>query len=143
MPDFILRGRLDSTATVGAVILARVGIVMPPGIERLSVGVPVRTVTSWHRRFAERAPELVQRFDALCVEWGATLPFPPPSHATPTHHVACSIGEVWRAARRHRDSDLPPAWRLANVIVGSQLLATRVDLPWPIRTSMIGVSHSP
>ena len=143
MPDFVLRGRLDSTAAVGAAILAPVGVSVPPGVEGLYAGVPERTVRSWRQRFAERASELTQRFEALCREWRGELPFPPTRHATPTHHALASIALVWRAARRRPDSDVPPAWRLANVIVGSQLLGTRVDLPWPIKASLIGRSRSP
>jgi hypothetical protein len=143
LPDFVLRGRRDSTTAVGAAVLGPTGVVMPPGAEELYVGVLERTVRSWRQRFAERAPELVQRFEALCLEWRGPFPFPAPRYATPTHHALASIGLVWRAACRRPGSDVPPAWRLANVITANLLLATRVDLPWPIKPSMIGRSPSP
>jgi len=53
------------------------------------------------------------------------------------------MGLAWFAARRGPTSDVPPAWRLANVIVGSQLIATRIDLPWPIVPALIGRARVP
>lgn len=143
LPDFVLRGRLDSAGAIGVAILAAAGVPLSRDEKRLSAKVPARTVRSWQERFAERAPEFALHFAALCVEWGGFLSFPPPCHPTPTHHALDSIGQVWRALNRRPDSDLPPAWRLANVIIGSQLLSTRVDLPWPIKSTMIGRSRAP
>jgi len=63
--------------------------------------------------------------------------------ATPPRAAVEVIGAIWVVASRRRPLHVPPAWRLANVILGSQLLSTRVDLPWPIMPAMIGHSRSP
>ncbi len=139
LADCVLRNRLDSTSSVGAAVLAHTGHTVPDTAWVLYQHVPARTVRSWRQRFAEQADELAVRFTALCVEWGGTLPRPAP---TPAGRSITAIGATWQAAAR-RASDIPPPWRLANVIVGSQLLSGRVDLPWPIVPCMIGRSRGP
>jgi hypothetical protein len=85
-------------------------------------------VRSWRRRFSERAEALSVLFEALAAERGAS----PLAHGagSPTRQAVAAIGRFWQAARR-RVGDVPPAWALANVVVGSSLLAARVDLPNP------------
>jgi len=142
LPDFVLKRRKDSTSAVGAAVLERAGMDVPAGSNELYRGVPSRTVGSWLARFAERADELRVRFAALTVEWGGELPFTTPHVSTSQGRALDAIGLAWRAARR-RGRDVPAAWLLANVVVGSQLLATRVDLPWPIVPRLMGRSRSP
>jgi len=48
------------------------------------------------------------------------------------------MGELWRAAQDRWGVDISAAWSLAGVVFGSGLLATRVDLPWPIVPSRVG-----
>jgi len=140
LPDFILGHRLDSATAVGAAVLTGVGHPVPDGAQRLYQRVPKRTVRSWRQRFAERAEELTTRLGALCVEWGGMLPV---FAATPPRRAVQAIAAIWAVASRRRPLNVPPAWPLANVILGSQLLSTRVDLPWPIVPAMIGRSRSP
>jgi hypothetical protein len=144
LPDFVLRGRRDTTASVGAAILPRLGIEVPEATRTLYAGVPGRTVRSWRQRFAERADQLALRLDALCVQWGETLPLgaevPAPG---PPRRAVLAMGRFWRAARRRCSGEVPAAWSLANVVVGGQLISTRVDLPWPIVPGRIGRSRAP
>lgn len=144
LPDFVLRGWRDSTASVGAAILPRLGIEVPEAARTLYAGVPGRTVRSWRQRFAERAVQLTVRLDALCVQWGGTPPFgeevPAPG---PARRAVLAMGRCWKAARRRCPGGVPAAWSLANVVVGGQLISTRVDLPWPIVPGRIGRSRGP
>jgi Domain of unknown function (DUF6431) len=143
-PDFVLRGRLDSAPAVGAAVLSHAGVDRPEGAEGLYAGAPARTVRSWRSRFSDRSLELWGRLAALSVQWGAEVPLSPPGQETSVGHALAAIGAVWRAASEQRPPGaIPPAWRLANVIVGGQLIGTRVDLPWPIVCSAIGRSRGP
>ena len=126
LPDFLLRRRRDTTASVGAAVLAPAGVGLPEGSASLYQGVPERTVRSWRQRFSERAEALSVLFEALAAERGAS----PPAHGakSPTRQAVLAIGRFWQAVRRHV-GDVPPAWALANAVVGASLLAARVDLP--------------
>jgi hypothetical protein len=130
LPDFLLCRRQHTAPAVGAAVLAPSGA-LPEGAASLYEGVPARTVRSWRQRFAQHADQLAAHFDALTVERGSQLPLPvdPPTWS-PARRATASIGRFWSAARR-RQANVPPAWPLANVVVGGQLLAARVDLPWP------------
>ncbi|MHB8341544.1 MAG: DUF6431 domain-containing protein [Mycobacteriales bacterium] len=143
LPDFVLYRRRDSTSAVGAAVLAPVGVELPDQAAGLYRGVPERTVRSWRQRFALRADELWLRFEALAARWGEDLPWSTPHASTPSGRAIDAMGLAWRAARRRPTSDVPPAWRLANVIVGSQLISTRIDLPWPIVPALIGRARAP
>lgn len=143
VPDFVLRRRLDSASAVGAAVIAHAGVELPVQSEALYAGVPARTVRSWRQRFAERADELWGRLAAVSVGWGgadglAAAPMP-----TPAGCALGAIGAAWRAARRRPEADVPPAWHLANVVVGGRLISTRVDLPWPIDPAWIGRARGP
>lgn len=144
VPHFVLRRRRDSASAVGAAVLGELGTALPEGAEQLYAGVSERTVGSWRQRFAVRASEFSQRLVALSIHWGGQAPAVR-AFATPaTADAVSAIGEVWRAATRKRTpANVPAAWPLANLVVGGQLLATRVDLPWPIVTSAIGRSRAP
>ena len=140
LPDFVLARRRDSTAAVGAAVLAPAGVALPEGSARLFRGVPERTVRSWRQRFGERAVELSALFEALAAERGE--PAPPRRDASPARQAVLALGRFWRAARR-RVGDVPPAWPLANVVVGSSLLVARVSLPWPGTPGLICRSRAP
>ena len=128
LPDFVLAKRRDSTAAVGAAVLAAAGVGLPEGSARLYRGVPEQTVRSWQQRFFERAEELSALFEALAAE--RDTPVPVGQAGSPTRRAVVAIGRFWQAARRHV-GEIPPAWPLANVVVGASLLSARVDLPWP------------
>ena len=72
LPDFLLRRRRGTTASVGAAVLPRLGAKVPQGAEGLYAGVPGRTVRSFRQRFAGRADDLALRSDALGVGWGGS-----------------------------------------------------------------------
>lgn len=143
VPDFVLRGRLDSTQAVGAAVVAYAGVELPAHAEALYAGVPARTVRSWRQRFAGRAEQLWGRLGAVSVGWGGRDGLADAPSSTPVGAAVGAIGAVWRAARRRPDADVPPPWRLANVIVGGRLMSTRVDLPWPIDPAWIGRARGP
>jgi Domain of unknown function (DUF6431) len=141
LPDFVLRRRRDSASAIGAGVLSP-SVDLCAGASDLYAGVPERTVRSWRQRFAERAEELSARFVALTASWGTV------QHRTMRGSVSsratAAIAQMWSQACRRLGRDaIPPAWPLANLIVGGQLLATRVDLPWPIHPSAIGHSRGP
>lgn len=141
LPDFVVRRRRDSASAIGAAVLAQ-SVELCAGPSDLYAGVPDRTVRSWRRRFSERAEELSTRFVALTASWGTVehraMRGPPAAVA------AVAIGQMWsQACRRIGRDAIPPAWPLANLVVGGQLLATRIDLPWPIDPNAIGRSHGP
>ena len=139
LPDFVLRNRPDSAVSVGAAVIAPAGYALDDRVLALDQEVPERTVRSWRQRFFEQVDELTARFSALCVEWGGLVPRYPP---TPVERALVTIKAVWQRARR-RFEHVPAPWSPANLIVGSQLLSSRVDLPWPIVPSMIGRSRGP
>lgn len=141
LPHFVLGHRLDTATAVGAAVLAGAGRPVP-GAAALYDAVPERTVRSWRHRFAARAEELAGRFRAMRAEWAASPLSYEPAEPDPVDAALSSIGALWQAAHRAR-FDVPGAWPLANMVVGSQLLSTRVDLPWPIMTSHVGRSRSP
>ena len=94
-------------------------------------------------RSAERAEELWGRLEALTIEWGGTLPFPPKHAASRSEAAIQAMGELWRAAQDRWGVDIPVAWSLAGVVFGSGLLASRVDPPWPIVRSRVGLFEPP
>ena len=94
-------------------------------------------------RFAERAEELWGRLEALTIEWGGSLPFPPTESASRPEAAVQAMGDLWRAAKDRFGTDIPAAWPLAGVVFGSGLLATRVGLPWPIVRSRVGWFEPP
>ena len=135
------RRRRDSAPAIGAAVLARCGVELPPDAPLLYAGVPGRTVRSWRRRFSDQADELSTRFMALCGEWRGELPWAMPADSPSLTAVA--IGAAWRARRRRARYGLPGAWLMANAVLGGKILSTRVDLPWPIRRAWIARSRGP
>ncbi len=140
LPDFVLARPRDTTAAVGAAVLAPAGVGLPEGSASLYQGVPERTVRSWRQRFSERAEALSVLFEALAAERGAS----PPAHGAepPARQAMVAIGRFWQAVRR-RAAEVPPAWALANAVVGGSLLARRVDLPTPGTPHVICRSRAP
>jgi hypothetical protein len=143
LPDFVLLRRRDSAQAVGAAVLGALDVKLPERATELFSGVSERTVRSWRQRFAARAEELRQRLDAVALTWRGELDFPVRDGPTASHRAVEAMGRAWRAAKRRPLADVPAPWQLANVIIGSQLIYTRVDLPWPIRPSTIGRSRAP
>lgn len=121
LPDFVLHRRRDSTDAVGAALVGR-------GAE-LCAGVPARTMRSWRQRFTGRAELLTAGLMALAVTWGDEVPRLPVAEPAATVAIA-AVGAAWWAASRRWPGGVPGPWPLANVILGGELLSTRVDLPW-------------
>ena len=105
LPDFVLARRRDTTAAVGAAVLAPAGVGLPEGSASLYQGVPERTVRSWRQRFCERVEALSVLFEALAAERGAS----PPAHGanSPTRQAVLAIGGFWQAVRS-RAADVSP-----------------------------------
>ncbi len=140
LPQFVLRRCLDTAAAVGAAVLTRLGAVIPDGAATLFDLVPERTQSGWRKRFADRASDLALHFDSLILSWGDSKPFRPSDGTAP---VIDAIGRLWRGVRSRTTGELPPAWVLANVIVGGELLSTRVDRPWPVQPGTTRRSRGP
>jgi Domain of unknown function (DUF6431) len=127
LPDVALLRRQDEVVVIGAAIEAHVG---GEGHRRIAarLGVPVGTVRGWLRRFAQRA-ELVRAHFTRCAvaldaELGPVLPA--------GSGVADALEAVAVAARawvlRFGPGD---PWRIASVLSGGVLLATRAPAyPW-------------
>lgn len=143
VPDFVLRRRLDSVSAVGAGVVAHAGIDLGERATGLYAGVPARTVRSWVQRFAERAEQLWGLLAAVSVSWGGDDGIGEAAAPSPAGYALGAIAALWRGARRRPEADVPPAWRLANVMVGGRLMSTRVDLPWPIDPAWIGWARGP
>ena len=143
LPDFVLRRRRDSTCSVGAAVLERFEVEIPTDAAALYAGVPERTVRSWRQRFLERASELSALLNAMAIEWGGWNSLRSRNASRPGGRAIDAMALAWRAAQRRPSADVPPPWRLANVIVGGELIATRVSLPFPIITRLIARSRAP
>jgi transposase-like protein len=126
LPDLALLRRQDEVAVIGAAIEAKVA---GSGFRSIAsrLGVHAGTVRGWLRRFAERAERARAHFTRWAVvldpELGAVLP------AGGT--VADALEAIAVAARawvlRFGPGD---PWRIASVLSGGVLLATRT-VPFP------------
>jgi transposase-like protein len=127
LPDLALVRRQDEVAVIGAAIEAKVA---GSGFRSIAsrLGVHAGTVRGWLRRFAERAELIRAHFTrwavALDPELGAVMP------AGIT--VADALEAIAVAARawvlRFGPGD---PWRIASVLSGGVLLATRIA-PLPL-----------
>ena len=127
LPDVALVRRQDEIAVIGAAIEA---MVAGQGYRRITsrLGVHADTVRGWLRRFAERV-ELVRAHFTCCAvaldpQLGAVLPA--------GSGVADALEAIAVAARawvlRFGPGD---PWRIASVLSGGVLLATRAPAyPW-------------
>ncbi len=124
LPDFAAQGRLDPGEVIGAAIDA-----MAAGAGARPAGpadVPHTTVRAWRRRFAERAPMLSAGFCAAAVALGDLAPrLPAGVLVATTAAIAAAV-----AAAVRRLGAIGGVWRVANRIIGGQLLTTNTDPPW-------------
>jgi hypothetical protein len=127
LPDVALLRRQDEIAVIGAAIEATVA---GQGYRRIAgrLGVHADTVRGWLRRFAERA-ELVRAHFTRCavaldVELGAVLPAG--SSVADALEAIAVAAKAW--VLRFGPGD---PWRIASVLSGGVLLATRAPAyPW-------------
>jgi hypothetical protein len=127
LAEIALLRRRDEVAVIGAAIRASVG---GEGYRRIAarLGVPADTVRGWLARFADRA-ELVRAHFTCCAvaldpEQGPLLPAGSSvADALEAIAVAC---RAWVLR-----FGLGDPWRIAGVLSGGVLLATRVPAyPW-------------
>lgn len=124
LPDFATQGRLDPVEVIGAALDA---IATGAGARTAGpAGVPHTTVRSWRRRFAERAPMLTTGFCAAAVALGDLAPRLPAGVLGAA--TAATRAAVTAAVRRL--GAVGAVWRVANRIIGGQLLTTNTDPPW-------------
>ena len=99
-------------------------------------GVAASTRRSWRRCFASRSEVLAAGFRALVVTYDGELPRSLDLPAGPPALVAVvSLGAAWDASRRRcarAGKAIVAPWRFANLVCGSALVATRVNLRWEV-----------
>lgn len=136
LPHFVAAHRRDHVEVIGAAITAGICATPQDGPWRQ---VPASTVRSWRSRFAERRLVLAAGFTAYAVTLLGQAP-DPDLPTQPDLHALAAIGAAWHATRRRQPGrPILRPWSLANLIVGMELMATRVILRWAV----IGVAPIP
>jgi hypothetical protein len=127
LPGFVAWGRLDAVEVIGPALeaMSEEGV----GARRAAVRVDLKhtTVRDWRRRFCRRAGLLAVGFSRYCVAVGALAP------RLWGHPMVVAVGAAraaWVAARRRFGDRVGGLWRLANAVVGGQLLSPNMDPPW-------------
>lgn len=122
LPDFAAQGRLDSIEVIGSALEAMAeGAGVRPAAK--AAGVAHTTVRGWRWRFEARAPMLTAGFCAAAVALGGLAPRLP---AGALAACAAAIGAAGTAAAL-RLGAVSGSWRVANRIIGGQLLTTNTD----------------
>jgi hypothetical protein len=126
LPGFVTWGRLDVVEVIGPAVAAMCGAA---GMRRVAAGLDLAhtTVRDWRRRFARRAGMLAVGFSRFCVAVGDVAPRL--SGGVEAVAVA-AVTAAWVAARRRFGAGVGSVWRLANAVVGGQLLSPNMDPPW-------------
>ncbi len=127
VPDFVGRLRLDAVEVIGGaleqMLTGTTGAVAAAGAD-----VPYTTARDWRRRFLARAKTLTSGFLAAVVALGDLVGGVPVGDA---NAVLFAIGALAAADRRRSGATGSP-WRIANRIVGGELLSANTDPPWII-----------
>lgn len=126
VPEFVTHGRLDGVEVIGEAVAAMAGGVGARTVAA-RVGVPHTTVRDWRRRFRARAQLLVAGFVAATVAVSGTGLWLAGDDETA---AIAAIDGFGAAARRRWPGRVGSRWRLANVIIGGQVLSTNTDPPW-------------
>jgi len=129
LPAFVVRKRLDTVETIGAVIegvTAGSSGVRPAAA---ALGVPHTTARGWLRRFSANARRLAVAFAALAVELGGDAPT---LSADPCVAALAAIASAWRAASALPGWLAVDQWRLCTSVCGGSFLATNTNAPWLI-----------
>ncbi|MHB1447423.1 MAG: hypothetical protein ACYCZV_17475, partial [Acidimicrobiales bacterium] len=128
LPSFLVSGRLDVVAGIGAVtatVLEGPGGVRPAA-ER--AGVPHTTARDWVRRFSLRAPMLASGFGALAVALGdvglSRL------SSDPARAALDGLRAAWAAGMARTGLASVGLWAFASLVTGGGLIATTTNPPW-------------
>jgi len=128
LPSFLVSGRLDVVASVGAVIAA---VVEGPGGVRPAAertGVAHTTARDWVRRFSSRAGVLAAGFGALAVALGdgglSRLSL------DPTRAALNALRAAWAAGMARTGLASVGLWAFASLVTGGGLIATTTNPPW-------------
>jgi len=126
LPGFVTWGRLDAVEVIGPAVAA---MCAGAGMRRVAEGLDLKhtTVRDWRRRFARRVGLLAVGFSRFCVAVDGLAPRLS-GHAEAV--AVAAIRAAWWAARRRFGEGVGSLWRLANAVVGGQLLTTNMDPPW-------------
>jgi len=125
LPDFVTWGRLDVVEVIGPALEAMCAGAGARGVAR-ALNLGRTTVRNWRHRFARRAGLLAVGFCRYVVALGDLAP------RLSGHREGVAVAAAtaaWQAARR-RFEGVGELWRLANAVVGGQLLSPNMDPPW-------------
>lgn len=125
LPDFVAKGRLDGIEVIGQAIedLAAGTGARTSGAR---VGLPHTSVRDWRRRVMARSELLIAGFLGATVALGDLVPRKLTSGPA---GLAVAIRAAVTAARRRLGAQ-GSRWRIANRIVGGELLTTNTDPPF-------------
>lgn len=128
LPSFLVRGRLDVVADIGAVTAAvaegEVGVRPVAG----RAGVPHTTARDWVRRFGLRAPMLASGFGALAVALGDVVALRLP--AEPTRAALVALRAAWTASLARVGLASVGLWAFASLVTGGALISTATNPLW-------------
>lgn len=130
LPAFVLCGRLDAVATIGAVVeevVAGVGGVRPAAV---AADVPYTTARGWVRRFVSRSAELAVAFAALTVEVGGEAVTVVAEFADTAGRGLAAIASAFEAACSLAGWARLGRWRFVSAVSGGRLLATNTNSPY-------------
>lgn len=125
LPDFVAVARLDGIEVIGSLLEQSAAGHSTIGVAQ-RLGVPYTTARGWRRRIEQRAGLLVRGFLAVTVALGDLVP---KLGVGELAALLSAIGSAVKAARR-RLGALGADWRVANRVVGGQLLGTNINPPW-------------
>jgi len=127
LPGFVTWGRLDVVEVIGPALeaMCEQGVGTQRTADRLDLSHT--TVRDWRRRFARRAELLSVGFCRFCVAVGDLAPR---LSGRPEEVAVAAARAAWVAARRRFGEVVGGLWRLANTVVGGDLLSTNMDPLW-------------
>lgn len=127
LPAFVLAHRVDSAATVGAVVehvVDGAGGVRPAAAR---AGVPYTTARDWVRRLGTRATQVAVGFAALTIELGGD---PPESGEDARAGALAALRAAFRAATALPGWAGLGLWRFLSCVSGGRLLSTNTGSLW-------------
>jgi hypothetical protein len=127
LPSFLLTGRLDVAATVGAVLAEVAGGAggVRPAAERFDV--PHTTARGWLRRFSARARRIAVSFAALSIELGGAVVTP---LEDTSRFALAAIRAAFRAALALPGWLVVGLFGFVSAVSGGRLIAANTDSPY-------------